>query len=321
VTGSHVKLVIPGDFPPQLQGTPHLERLKRYGEVVLYTDRPTTLAEKVRRAQDAVCLLNTRGAVTWPAEALRQLPRLKMISVCGIGTDAIDLNAARELGIMVCNIPDRTAPIVAEHALALLLAVARRAWYQTNELKQGRWTSRDNIYLRGKTLGLLGAGSIAAEMARLGQAIGMKVLAWTFHPSPERARRLGVEFVSLEELLRRSDAVSIHLKLTDQTRGLIGERELSMMKPGALLVNTARGAIVDTAALVAALRSGHLEGAGLDVFDTEPLPPDHPILTCEQVVLSPHNADQTPEGMDILNAGVVDNVIAFLEGRPQNRVV
>ncbi|HXG11447.1 MAG TPA: NAD(P)-dependent oxidoreductase [Gemmataceae bacterium] len=321
MTGSHVKLVIPGDFPPQLQGTPHLERLKRYGEVVLYTDRPTTLAEKVRRAQDAVCLLNTRGAVTWPAEALRQLPRLKMISVCGIGTDAIDLNAARELGIMVCNIPDRTAPIVAEHALALLLAVARRAWYQTNELKQGRWTSRDNIYLRGKTLGLLGAGSIAAEMARLGQAIGMKVLAWTFHPSPERARRLGVEFVSLEELLRRSDAVSIHLKLTDQTRGLIGERELSMMKPGALLVNTARGAIVDTAALVAALRSGHLEGAGLDVFDTEPLPPDHPILTCEQVVLSPHNADQTPEGMDILNAGVVDNVIAFLEGRPQNRVV
>jgi D-3-phosphoglycerate dehydrogenase len=321
VTVPPPKLVIPGDYPPQLQGSPHLERLKEYGEVVLYTDRPETAEEKVRRARDAVCLLNTRGAVKWPAGVLRQLPTLKMISVCGIGTDAIDLEAARERGIVVSNIPGRTAPIVAEHALALLLAVAKRAWYQTNELKQGRWTGRDNVYLGGKTLGLLGAGPIAAEMAKLGRALGMHVLAWTFNPSSERARALGVEFVPLEELLRRSDAVSVHVKLTEQTRGLIGARAIGLMKRGALLVNTARGAVVDTAALVAALHSGHLDGAGLDVFDAEPLPPDHPLLSCEQVVLSPHNADQTPEGMDILNGGVVDNVIAFLEGKPQNRVV
>jgi D-3-phosphoglycerate dehydrogenase len=321
VAGLRPKLVIPGDYPPQLQGSPHLERLQQYGEVVLYTDRPHTVEEKVRRARDAVCLLNTRGGVKWPGEVLRQLPALRMISVCGIGTDAIDLEAARERGILVCNIPGRTAGIVAEHALALLLGVARRAWYQTNELKQGRWTGRDNIYLRGKTLGLIGTGSIGAAMAQLGRAIGMRVIAWTFRPSPERARELGVEFVSLEELLRRADAVSIHVKLTEQTRGLIGAREIALMKRGALLVNTARGAIVDTAALVQALQSGHLEGAGLDVFDVEPLPADHPLLACEQVVLSPHNADQTPEGMDILNAGVVENVIAFLEGRPQNRVV
>ena len=321
MAGLRPKLVIPGDYPPQLQGSPHLERLQQYGEVVLYTDRPHTVEEKVRRARDAVCLLNTRGGVKWPGEVLRQLPALRMISVCGIGTDAIDLEAARERGILVCNIPGRTAGIVAEHALALLLGVARRAWYQTNELKQGRWTGRDNIYLRGKTLGLIGTGSIGAAMAQLGRAIGMRVIAWTFRPSPERARELGVEFVSLEELLRRADAVSIHVKLTEQTRGLIGAREIALMKRGALLVNTARGAIVDTAALVQALQSGHLEGAGLDVFDVEPLPADHPLLACEQVVLSPHNADQTPEGMDILNAGVVENVIAFLEGRPQNRVV
>lgn len=314
-------LVIPGDDPPQLQGSSHLERLQQHGEVVLHTDRPATPEEKLRRVKEAVCLLNTRSAVKWPGEVLRQLPRLKMISVCGIGTDAIDLTTARERGIVVCNIPARTAPIVAEHALALLLAVARRAWYQTNELKQGRWTSRDNIYLRGRTLGLLGAGPIAVEMAKLGRALGMHVLAWTFHPSAERAREMGVEFVALEELLRRSDALSIHVKLSEQTRGLLGERELGLLKRGALLVNTARGAIVDTAALVAALHAGHLEGAGLDVFDTEPLPANHPLLGCEQVVLSPHNADQTPEGMDILNGGVVDNVIAFLEGRPQNRVV
>jgi D-3-phosphoglycerate dehydrogenase len=115
--------------------------------------------------------------------------------------------------------------------------------------------------------------------------------------------------------------ISIHVKLTDRTRGLIGAREIGLMKPGTLLVNTARGEVVDTAALVAALHSGHLAGAGIDVFDVEPLPPDYPLLACDQVVLTPHNADQTPEGMDILNAGVVDNVIAFLEGNPQNRVV
>jgi D-3-phosphoglycerate dehydrogenase len=318
---NRAKIVIPGDFPPQLQGSPHLERLRQYGEVVLYADRPQSEDEKLRRAAGATCMINSRGAVRWPAELLRQLSDLKMISVCGIGTDAIDLAAARERGIVVCNIPGVTAPIVAEHALALLLAVARRAWFQTHELKQGRWTSRDNVYLRGKTLGLIGAGHIAAEMARLGRAIGMNLLAWTFHPTPERAAQMGVRFVPLEELLETSDAVSIHVKLTADSRGLIGRRQIERMKRGALLINTARGAIVDTEALVWALKSGHLDGAGIDVFDTEPISADHPLLSCEQVVLTPHNADQTPEGMDLLNGGAVDNVIAFLEGRPRNRVV
>lgn len=318
---SDVKIVIPGDDPPQLQGSPHLERLKSHGEVILYSDRPSTIEDKVRRAGNAVCLINSRGAVTWPGEVLRKLPRLKMISVCGIGTDAIDLEAAKELGIVVCNLPGQTAPIVAEHALALMLALARRAWFHTSELKAGRWISRDNIYLRGKTLGLVGAGSIAAELARLGKAIKMDVLAWTLHPTPERAARLGVAFVPLQELLSRSDVVSLHLKLTSESRGLIGREQIAWMKPGALLVNTARGPIVDTKALVDALHSGHLGGAGLDVFDTEPIPADHPLLACQQVVLTPHNADQTPEGTEMLNGGVVDNVIAFLQGQPRNRVV
>ena len=202
-----------------------------------------------------------------------------------------------------------------------MFAVARRAWFQTQQLKQGRWSLRDNIFLGGKTLGIIGTGSIGAATARLGQAVGMRVQAWTFHPSAERAEQLGVRFVPLEELLRTSDVVSVHVKLTDRTRGLIGAREFGLMKPGALFVNTARGAVVDTGALVAALDSGWLGGAGIDVFDVEPVPAGHPLLACEQVVLTPHNADQTPEGMDILNGGVVDNVIAFLGGRPQNRVV
>jgi D-3-phosphoglycerate dehydrogenase len=318
---SDVVIVIPGDDPPQLQGSPHLERLKRHGQVILHADRPATDEDKVRRAGLAACLINSRGAVKWSGDLLRRLPRLRMITVCGIGTDSIDLEAAEELGIVVCNLPDRTAPIVAEHALGLMLAVARRAWFQTNELKAGRWTSRDNVYLRGKVLGLVGAGSIAAELARLGRAIGMDVLAWTFHPTPERAARLGVTFVSLNELLARADVVSLHVRLTGESRGLIGAEQIRRMKPGAMLVNTARGPVVDGMALVEALNAGHLGGAGIDVFDDEPIPAGHPLLACQQVVLTPHNADQTPEGWDLLNGGVVDNVIAFLEGRPRNRVV
>lgn len=318
---SNVIIAIPGDDPPQMQGSAHLERLRQYGEVRLFTDRPNGDDEKVRRCADATCLINSRSAIKWPGSVLNRLPALRMIAVCGIGTDAIDLETARARGIVVSNIPGRTAPVVAEHALGLMFAVAKRAAFQTNELRQGRWTGMDNVYLRGKTLGVVGAGAIAQEMIRLGKAVGMNVVAWTFHPTPERAAELGVPFVALDEVLRAADVLSIHVKLTDQSRGLLGARELSLLKPGALLVNTARGAIVDTPALVAALQSGGLGGAGLDVFDAEPLPADHPLLHCAQVVLTPHNADQTPEGMEMLNAGVAENVIAFLEGKPQNRVV
>lgn len=316
-----MRIVIPGDDPPQLQGSPHLERLRAFAEVILHTDRPADDAEKVRRCQGAAGLINSRGAVKWPGHVLDQLPDLRMITTCGIGTDSIDLETAKRRGILVCNLPGRTAPIVAEHALALMFAVARRTAWQTQQLKQGRWQARDMVFLQGKTLGLVGVGPIGAEMARLGRAIGMQVQAWTFHPSPERAERLGIAFVDLKDLLRTSDVVSVHVKLTEQSRGLIGALEIALMKPGALFINTARGAIVDNIALAAALQAGHLGGAGIDVFEVEPVPANHPLLACEQVVLTPHVADQTLEGMELLNAGVVDNVIAFLQGRPQNRVV
>lgn len=313
-------IVIPGDDPVQIAGSPHLDRLRTFGEVVLFRDRPGDDEEKVRRAAEATVLINSRSAVKWPAVLLGRLPRLRFITVAGIGTDAIDLDAARRQGVVVSNIPGRTASIVAEHALALLLAAARRLPEQTAELRAGRWTNLDMTYLGGKTLGVVGVGSIGARMVQLGRAIGMQVIAWTFSPSAERAAQLGVEFVELDELLCRSDAVTLHVKLTPQSRGLIGRRELALMKPGSILVNTARGAIVDTDALVDSLRCGRLGGAALDVYDVEPLPPDHPFRNCDRVVLTPHNADQTPEGMDMLNGGAVDNVIAFLEGRPQNVV-
>lgn len=313
-------IVIPGDDPPQCQGSHHLDRLEPYGEVKLYDTAPATDDEKIARAREATAIINSRGLVKWPADAIRQLPRLKMITVCGIGTDAIDLAECRARGIVVSNIPGKTAPVVAEHAFGLMFAVAKRAAYQTEQVKAGRWRKVDAMFLQGKTIGIIGTGNIGAEMARLCRAIGMKVIAWTFHPSEERARKLGVRFVELDELLRVSDVISLHLQQTAESSHMIGEREFALMKPGAILVNAARGSIVDTAALVNALNSGGLSGAGLDVFDEEPVPPDDPLLKCEHVVLTPHVADMTPEGLELLNEGVVDNVIAFFEGRPQNVV-
>ncbi len=316
-----VTIVVPGDDPAQIQGSAHLGRLERYGDVIVYPDRPTSAEEQVRRARGAHVLLNSRGAVKWPGELLRQLPNLKMITVFGIGTDSIDLETARAQNVVVCNIPGKTAPVVAEHAFGLMLACAKRAVFQTDELRAGRWGTRvDNVFLRGKTLGVVGLGNIGARMAELGRASGVHVVGWTFIPSPERGRELGVELVELDDLLRRADVVSLHVKLTDRSRGLIGERELGLMKPGAILVNTGRGPLVEDGALIQALDSGHLGGAALDVFTQEPLPADAPILRARQIVLTPHNADATPEGIDFLNEGAVDNVIAFLEGQPRNVV-
>lgn len=315
-----IRIVVPGDDPPQIAGSPQLERLAPYGEVRVYDDRPADGAEKLARAGGAQVIINSRGIVTWREAELRALPDLRLIATCSIGTDMIDLDVARQLGIVVANQPGRTAPVVAEHMFGLMFALAKRAAYQTAEMKAGRWTRRMGLMLQGKTLGIVGTGHIGAEMARLGRAMGMEVLAWTLHPSAERAGELGVRFVALEELLAVADVVSLHVRLTDETRHLIGAPQLRLMKPEALLLNGARGDVVDTGALVAALNEGRLGGAGLDVYPQEPLPADHPLLRCEQVVLTPHAADQTPEGVELLNEGAVDNVIAFLDGRPRNNV-
>lgn len=316
-----VKVVVPGDDPIQIVGSPHLDRLNPYGEVVLYDTLPSSRDELLARSKDADVIINTRSAVAWREGEMRELPRLRLIATCSIGTDMIDLKAASELSIVVCNQPGRTAGVVAEHIFGLMFAVAKRAAYQTAELKLGRWARMENIYLQGKTLGIVGTGNVGGELARLARVIGMDVIAWTFNPSPERASKLGVSYVELDKLLACSDVVSLNVRLTDETRYIIGRREFGLMKPGALLLNGGRGNLVETGALVDALGSGHLAGAGMDVFDVEPLPLDHPILACQQVVMTPHMADQTPEGMELLNEGAVDNVIAFLEGRPQNVVL
>ncbi len=313
-------IVVPGDEPTQIAGSPHLEKLKPYGKVTLFDTRPSSKEEQVERVKDAHIIMNTRGAVKWGEAEFSQLPHLKMITTCSIGTDMIDLISAKKHGVVICNQPGRTAPVVAEHMFGLMFAISKRAAYSTAQMKAGKWPRKDNVMLQGKTLGIVGTGNIGAEMARLARAVGMDVIAWTFHPSAERAKTLGVRFVELDELLQKSDVVSLHVALTDDTRGMIGAHEFGLMKPGALFLNGARGAVVDTPSLVDALNSGHLGGAGVDVFEEEPPPADLALLQCEQVVLTPHCADMTPEGVDLLNSGAVENVIAFLEGRVQNTV-
>lgn len=315
-----VKIVVPGDDPVQIQGSPELDKLKPYGDVTIYTDRPASSQEKVKRTEGAEVIMNTRGAVKWGEEEFRRLPDLKIISLCSIGTDMIDLKAARDHGIAVCNLPGRTAPVVAEHIFGMMFGLAKRTAFLTEQMKAGQWPRMNNVMLQGKTLGIIGTGNIGATMARLARAVGMNVIAWTFNPSPERAEKLGVRYVELDDLLETSDVVSLHVAVSDKTRGMIGKRELGLMKEGALLVNGARGAIVDTPALVEALNAGHLGGAAVDVYEQEPPPPDHALFACEQVILTPHCADMTVEGVELLNVGVVENVIAFLEGHTQNNV-
>jgi D-3-phosphoglycerate dehydrogenase len=197
-----------------------------------------------------------------------------------------------------------------------MLAVARHLPRLDAQVREGEWPRGFVSQMHGKTLGIIGLGAIGRRFAQLGAAIGMRVITWTMHPNPA----LGFELVELDGLLRSSDVVSIHLRLSDQTRGFLGPRELALMKPTAILINTARGPIVDEAALLDALSNRRIAGAGLDVFDIEPLPPGHPITKLDNVVLTPHSAGVTPEALEAGLQRSVDNIWDFLAGRPMHVV-
>lgn len=313
-------VVVPSDDPAQCQGSPRMAELEAVADLKIFPTRADSFDLQIERAQGATAIINSRSYLEWREDSFELLPDLRFISVCGIGTDSIDLDAARERGITVSNIPGKTAPVVAEHAFGLMFAAAKRAAWYTEMTRRGEWVKQDGIFLSDKTVGIIGTGNIGAEMARMCNAFGMNVVAYTFNPSDERAEKLGVRYLELDELLAQSDVVTIHTKLTSDSEKMIGAREIALMKPEAILVNVARGPIVHEEALVKALNSGHLSGAALDVFENEPLPPGSAITQCEQVILTPHIADMTPEGLDLLNQGVVENTLAFLRGSPQNIV-
>lgn len=315
-----MKIVIPDDFPTQFKGSPELKRLESYGEVILYDNRATSEDELIERMSGAKAVINVRAYTSFNAALLDSLPELEIISISGTGTDNVDLAAATQRGIAVTNTPGASTISVAEHTFALMLAVMRNVVAMDKRIREGSWTHIYGYELHGKTLGLIGLGKIAQHVARIANAFGMKVIAWSFTQDLERAKSCGVEMVELEHLLAESDVVSLHLRASPKSQNLIGGSELSKMKPSAVLVNTARASIVDETALVEALQNGKIGGAGLDVFWNEPLRSDHPLSQMQNVVLTPHAGWVTHDANQRLIAWPVDNIINYLEGKPQNVV-
>ncbi len=312
-----LRIVIPDDAPPVMAPSHAYRKLLEQSCVDYYDSLPGSEEVLLERIAGAEIVINIRSSTSFSESVFRRAPNLRLLSLWGTGTDNVDLSAAARYGVAVTNTPGVSAFSVAEHALALMLAVARRIPCVDAQVRQGRWPRGQAALMHGKTLGVVGLGAIGRQFARLGAGIGLQVKAWTMHPDPA----LGFELVSLDDLLRQSDVVSLHLRLSAETRGFIGAREIGKMKPSAILINTARGPIVDQEALLDALSAGRIAGAGLDVFDAEPLPPDHPITRLENVVLTPHAAGITPE---VLEAGLqlsIDNVWNFVRGHPTHLVV
>ena len=315
-------IVVPDDFPSVFHGSAAQERAKALGALRVFTERGADdEAELIRRIGDARVAINIRAHARFSDGVFTACPGLKMVSVWGTGTDNIDLHAAGMRGVTVCNTPGVNAFAVAEHALALMLSVGRKIPAIDREMRGGKWPREMLTQLLGKTLGVFGMGTIGSRVAVLGRAIGMDVLAWSARGDEGRIRAAGAKAASKDDILRQADVVSLHVRLADETRGFIGRRELALMKPSAILVNTGRGALVERDALTAALRDRKILGAGLDVFHQEPLAADDPILGLPNVVLSPHNAGQTLEVVrDGLLRAVV-NVEHFLAGKPTDVVV
>ena len=314
------KIVVPDDEPPVFTATTEEKRLRQLGEVVIHNSRALSDAELLKRIADADIVLNIRSTSVFTANVMENSHRLKLISIYGVGYDNVDISSASKLDITVTNTPGYSTVAVSEMALTLMLAVARKIVQNDRTIRSGEWARGYASQLCGKTLGVIGTGSIGQRMIQLGKAIGMEVIAWTFHPSPERASQYGVEFVSLEDITRRSDVLSIHVLASPETSNLISKRELTMMKPTTLLINTSRGSVVNEPDLIEALNNDTIAGAGLDVFAAEPLPADSPLRSLDNVVLSPHTAAMVPEATLAGLSMAVDNIANFLQGNATNVV-
>ncbi|WP_037574474.1 D-2-hydroxyacid dehydrogenase family protein [Phaeacidiphilus oryzae] len=271
------------------------------------------LAERLAPYQAVIAM---RERTPFPAELLARLPELRLLVTTGQANASIDVAAARARGVTVCG-TRMSRYAAAELTWALILELARGAGAQDASLRSGGWQAGVGTGLDGRTLGVIGLGRLGSRVASIGAAFGMEVLAWTRHMTPERAAEAGATPVaSREELLERSDVVSLHLRLNAETRGIIGAAELARMKPTAWLVNTSRGPLVDEAALASALRAGTIGGAGLDVYDIEPLPAGSPLLDAPNTVLTPHIGYVTADCFELAYGDAAEDVTAWLAGRP-----
>jgi phosphoglycerate dehydrogenase-like enzyme len=284
--------------------------------VEAFRDHLRDQAALLRRLAPFDAVVAMRERTPFPEPVLAGLPRLRLLVTTGMGNASIDVDAATRLGIVVAG-TDGLAPPTVELTWALILAAVRHVPQEDRATRGGRWQTSVGAGLHGKTLGVIGLGRLGSQVAAIGRVFGMRLISWSQNLTAERAAECGAERVAKEALLSRADVVTIHLKLSARTTGLIGAADLRRMKRTAYLVNTSRGPIVDEAALIEVLRAGAIAGAALDVFDEEPLPPRHPFLSLDNLVLTPHLGYVTRENYEVFYRDAAGDVAAFLRGAPE----
>jgi phosphoglycerate dehydrogenase-like enzyme len=309
-----ISVAILDDFQNVTRSLADWGRLPPHVAVTVFNDHVEgeALAERLKPFD---VLLVTRERTKLPRSLVARLPNLKLVVTAGMRNLGIDLAACREHSVLVCGTGSGSSP-TAELAWGLILALARHIPEEDRSLRAGTWQTTIGVGLRGKTLGVLGLGRLGAQVARVGLAFDMNVIAWSQNLTAERAAEAGVVRVEKADLFRQADVLSIHLLLSDRTRGIVGRDELALMKPTAFLVNTARAAIVDEEALIEALIGKKIAGSGLDVFGREPLPPDAPILRAPNTVLTPHLGYVTRETYDVYFPQALEDIEAWLAGKP-----
>ncbi len=310
------RIVVLDDWTNFWGSQPAVDRLRERGELTIYTTPAAGEDDVMQRLADATVALANRERTTLNARVLRSAEQLQLLAQSGRISPNVDQAVATERGIALVAAGGQPGShvAVAELGLALLLALARDIPANQRRVQCGDWVAPATRMLSGSTLGILGLGNIGGSMARMGKALGMDVIAWGPTLTPERAQASGVQYVAHDDLFRRSDALFIALKLLDATRGIVGAAELALMKPTSFLINIARGPVVDEAALVAALEQRKIGGAGLDVYDVEPLPTDHPFTRLENVVLTPHIGWGTGSNYAQMVENLTTAVIKYLDG-------
>jgi len=308
-----MKVTILDDYQNIFLGSSAIDRLRQKAEVQIHTEKFNSEKALIRALKGSQAVIPIRERTQFPANLLQSLPDLEIIAQTGNQLYHIDIPAATGAGILVTTAPGGYG--VTELAIGLMIAVMRRIPQSDRETRQGKWPPVLGRVLKGKTLGILGLGRVGSEVARIALAFGMKVVAWGPTLTRERAEAAQVNYMMLEEVLQNADVVSIHLKLSDQSKGLLNEPRLRLMKKSAYLVNTARGAIVDETALIKVLREEAIAGAALDVFAKEPLSPGSPLLEFDNVVLTPHIGWPTDKGYEEFAENAVENILSYMEGK------
>jgi phosphoglycerate dehydrogenase-like enzyme len=308
-----VKVTVLDDYQRAFQDTEAIQRLRQRADVEILTEKFPTEEAVVRALKGVQAIIPIRERTKFPASLLQALNDLEFISQTGNHAYHVDVEAATNAGIVVAMAPGSNS--TSELAFGLMLAVMRRIPQSDQAIRRGQWPLVLGYVLRGKTLGILGLGKIGAEVATIGRAFGMEVIAWGPTLTPERAGRSAATFMQLEDLLRQADVVSVHLTLSEQSKNLLNETRLRLMKQSAYLINTARGAIVDETALVKILREQAIAGAALDVFVEEPLAAHHPLAQLDNVVLTPHLGWPTDSGFKGFAERAVENILDYMEGK------